>query len=203
MSPGSAPRVTPEQVEAAVQSETYTVLPDGRTTVCQLTLYNNFTVEGSSACVSKENFDIALGQKYSRERALNKVWELLGFRLCEQLYRPALTTADAAADATGAPRPDWKEATPELLRPGAVPAPTEPYPQPVLGDQVFFYEHKDGRTSAPMIALIAAIHDYRNISVTVLAPNGVTHGRGPLFLLGPEEELAEVPMHYARRKASA
>ena len=46
---GNAPRVTPEQVEAAIIGETYTVLPNGRTTVCQLTLDNGFTVEGMSA----------------------------------------------------------------------------------------------------------------------------------------------------------
>lgn len=82
---GSAPRVTLEQVNAAIVDETYTVLPDGRTTVCQLTLDNGFTVEGSSACVSKENFNAELGNKYSRERALNEVWKMLGFRLADQI----------------------------------------------------------------------------------------------------------------------
>lgn len=82
---GSAPRVTLEQVEAAIVDETYTVLPDGRTTICQLTLDNDFTVEGKSACVSKENFNAELGNKYSRERAVNEVWQLLGFRLADQI----------------------------------------------------------------------------------------------------------------------
>ena len=90
MNPGSAPRVTLEQVNAAIIDETYTVLPDGRTTVCQLTLDNGFTVEGSSACVSKENFNAELGNKYSRERAVNKVWELLGFRLADAIKAGAL-----------------------------------------------------------------------------------------------------------------
>lgn len=87
MNPGTAPRVTQQDVEDAITGETYTVLPDGRTTICQLTLYNGFTVEGSAACVSKENFNSQLGNKYSRERALTKVWEHLGFRLCEQLHQ--------------------------------------------------------------------------------------------------------------------
>lgn len=81
----TAPRVTLEQVEAAIVDETYTVLPDGRTTICQLTLDNGFTVEGSSACVSKENFNAELGNKYSRERAVNEVWKMLGFRLRDHL----------------------------------------------------------------------------------------------------------------------
>ena len=81
----TAPRVTLDQLEASIVEETYTVLPDGRTTVCQLTLDNGFTVEGFSACVSKENFNAELGNKYSRERAVSKVWEHLGFRLADQL----------------------------------------------------------------------------------------------------------------------
>lgn len=82
-----APRVTIEMIEAAIMHETYTVLPDGRTTICQLTLDNGFTVDGHSACVSKENFDAALGNKYSREAAVSKVWAFLGFRLADQLSK--------------------------------------------------------------------------------------------------------------------
>lgn len=75
------PKVTQEDVKNFILNETYTVLPDGRTTICQLTLKNNFTVEGQSACVSIENFDAVLGNQYARERAEQKVWELLGFDL--------------------------------------------------------------------------------------------------------------------------
>lgn len=81
----NAPRVTIEQVEAAIKGETYTVLPDGRTTICQLTLDNGFTVDGHSACVSIENFNAELGNKYSREEAVKKVWNHLGFRLADKL----------------------------------------------------------------------------------------------------------------------
>lgn len=85
MNHGTAPRVTIEQVHAAIVDETYTVLPDGRTTVCQLTLDNGFTVEGTSACVSKENFNAELGNKYAKERAISEVWKVLGFRLADQI----------------------------------------------------------------------------------------------------------------------
>ena len=81
----TAPKVTIEQVEDAIRGETYTVLPDGRTTICQLTLDNGFTVDGHSACVSIENFNAELGNKYSREEAVKKVWAYLGFRLADQL----------------------------------------------------------------------------------------------------------------------
>ena len=83
----TAPSVTIEAVEAAILKETYTLLPNGRTMVCQLTLFDNgdtgFTVEGQSACVSKENFDHVKGAKYARQRALDKVWEMLSYSLAK------------------------------------------------------------------------------------------------------------------------
>lgn len=102
----NAPRVTPDQVSAEIVGETYTVLPNGRTTVCQLTLRNGFTVEGISAAVSIENFDAEIGNKVARQNAVGKVWELLGFRLRDDMVRSALTDADAQADLAGTSRPD-------------------------------------------------------------------------------------------------
>lgn len=80
-----APKVTPSDVERAIVGETYTVLPNGRTTVCQLTLDNGFTVEGLSACVSLENFNAEIGIRLARERAVTEVWQLLGFRLADRI----------------------------------------------------------------------------------------------------------------------
>lgn len=86
-----APRVTIEDVEAAIIGESYTLLPNERTTICQLTLYDlgdsGFTVEGSSACVSKANYDPEIGKRLARERALDKVWECLGYGLARDLHR--------------------------------------------------------------------------------------------------------------------
>lgn len=91
-----APKVTEQEVQAAIKKVTYTILPDGRTTVCQLTLDNNFTVHESSACVSKENFDQAVGERLAYERAFNKVWMLLGFRLADRLHQKKLRKARGA-----------------------------------------------------------------------------------------------------------
>lgn len=77
----NAPRLRPADIDAVIIGETFTVLPSGKSMVCELTLSNGFTVRGESACVSKENFDVELGQKISRESARNKVWELEGYRL--------------------------------------------------------------------------------------------------------------------------
>ena len=81
----SAPRVTLKDVEAAIAGETFTVLPSGRTTICELTLQNGFTVRGESSCVSIENFDAELGKRISREDAKRTVWLLLGYALREKL----------------------------------------------------------------------------------------------------------------------
>lgn len=116
MNPGSAPMITSAMVNAAIVEESYTLLPNGRTTVCQLTLYNGFTVEGTSACVCKENYDPEIGNSIARKNAVEKIWPLLGFRLADRLCRPALTEADAAADLAGTPRPDHVDPVPELLR---------------------------------------------------------------------------------------
>lgn len=83
----NAPRLTPNLVEGAIVSETYTILPGGRTTICELTLQNGFTVRGESSCVSIENFDKDLGEKISRDDAKNKVWLLEAYLLKEKIYR--------------------------------------------------------------------------------------------------------------------
>lgn len=84
----TAPRVTPADIEAEIVGETYTVLPSGRVTVCELTLKNGFTVRGESAVVHIENFNIEIGRKISRENASKQLWQLLGFRLRDHLAKP-------------------------------------------------------------------------------------------------------------------
>lgn len=86
-----APRVTPVDVKAEIVGETFTLLPSGRVTVCELTLKNGFTVRGESAVVFIENFDEGIGRKVARDNAEKEVWQLLGFRLRDE-------QADAAAD---------------------------------------------------------------------------------------------------------
>jgi hypothetical protein len=112
----TAPRVTPQDIEANIASEHYFTAADGYAgaasvgdmsglptdesglplidppqelellTFCVLTLRNGFTVTGESACASPENFDAELGRKIARQNAVNKVWPLLGFLLKEKLH---------------------------------------------------------------------------------------------------------------------
>lgn len=80
----NAPRLTQADIDRVIVNETFTVLPSGKAMVCELTLANGFTVRGESACVSKANFDIEIGQTISRDNARSKVWELEGYLLQER-----------------------------------------------------------------------------------------------------------------------
>lgn len=81
----TAPRVTPERLEAVIKDEAYHVFPGTMLTVCCLTLENGFTVTGESACASPANFNAELGQKIAREHAKQKIWPLEGYLLRQQL----------------------------------------------------------------------------------------------------------------------
>lgn len=82
----NAPRLSPADIDAAIVSETYTVLPSGKAMVCELILRNGFSVRGESACVSKANFNEEIGRKISYEDARNKVWMLEGYLLQDRLH---------------------------------------------------------------------------------------------------------------------
>ena len=102
-----APRVTPADIEAEIDSVHFFIASDaiqhenavhehkdgwklGATqllTFCVIQLRNGFTVTGESACASPENFDAEIGRRIARENAINKVWPLLGFRLRDKLAR--------------------------------------------------------------------------------------------------------------------
>lgn len=79
----TAPRVTPEMVEAAIIDEEYLypTIGEGTLTLCVLLLANGFTVTGSSACVDPDNFDAELGRKIARDDAKNEIWALEGYLL--------------------------------------------------------------------------------------------------------------------------
>ena len=81
----NAPRVKPEDLEAAIVSDEYHVFAGSTLTVCVLTLQNGFTVVGESACASHENFNKELGEKIARQKAKDKLWPLLGYALRERL----------------------------------------------------------------------------------------------------------------------
>ena len=88
-------RVTEEQIEAKIKDKKFTVLEDGKTTICNLYLENGFTVRGESACVDPANFDKKLGEEIAYENAKDKIWLLEGYLLQQKLYEEP-EKADAA-----------------------------------------------------------------------------------------------------------
>lgn len=86
-------------IDAKIKDAKFTVLEDGRTTICNIYLENGFTVRGESACVSKDNFNKDIGEKIALENAKNKVWKLEGYLLAEDIYRSK--QASSCADMPG------------------------------------------------------------------------------------------------------
>lgn len=105
----TAPRVTPADIEANIDSEHYFTAGDGiagrcfrevstlhspqeleRLTFCVLVLRNGFTVTGESACASPENFNAEIGRRIARENAVAKVWPLMGYELKTHLHSQSL-----------------------------------------------------------------------------------------------------------------
>jgi hypothetical protein len=113
----NAPRVKPADIEAAIASECYFTAAQGQNaafveggpavdvetfkalgllTFCVLVLRNGFTVTGESAVASPTNFNPEIGKKIAREKAVEKIWPLLGFALRESLYREEQAAAAEA-----------------------------------------------------------------------------------------------------------
>ena len=112
----TAPRITPADIEANIDSEHYFTADDGfwgalgasgdatketsppdalrLLTFCVLVLRNGFTVTGESACASPENFDAELGRKIARQNAVAKVWPLMGYELRTRIAEGRTTIAD-------------------------------------------------------------------------------------------------------------
>lgn len=74
--------VTQDQIDRLVASSVVDTMKVGtKTTVCVITLPNGFEVVGTSACVDPKNYDHEVGTKYAKQRAIDKIWELEGYRL--------------------------------------------------------------------------------------------------------------------------
>lgn len=87
----NAPRLTPDDIDAAIVAEQYHVFPGTTVTVCCLTLRNGFSVVGQSASASAENFDEEIGRAIAKEEARNKIWMLEGYLLRQRLHDGAMT----------------------------------------------------------------------------------------------------------------
>lgn len=87
-------KVTLEGIKAKIKAECYLVLPDGKSTLCMLTLENGYTIKGLSACVDAANFDIDMGRKIAYDNAVEQILPLEGYLLAQRLYEnPPATLA--------------------------------------------------------------------------------------------------------------
>ena len=80
------PTIAISDILNKIKQTSYFVLPDTTVTICNILLENGFSVRGESACVSPENFNKALGEKYAFEDAVNKIWSLEGYLLKQKLW---------------------------------------------------------------------------------------------------------------------
>mgnify|MGYP000486459716 CR=1 FL=1 len=92
----NAPRLTPDLIDSKISSVDYHVFDGSCLTVCCMTLENGFTVTGESACASPENFDKEIGEKIAFENARNKIWQLEGYLLKDNLHMKSLADIDKA-----------------------------------------------------------------------------------------------------------
>lgn len=92
----TAPRITPEHIEALLEKVTYDVhiVPNTTTTVVTAFDEDGFSLcVVTMACASPENFNADLGAKYGIEKAKkvasDKLWEFEGYVLKKQLaFKP-------------------------------------------------------------------------------------------------------------------
>lgn len=83
----TAPHVTEAQVLAKVAAKTFTLLPAGRTILCEIVMQNGATFHGMSTPVSNDNLDLSQAQSRSLQKAIRKAWDAEGYLLREDLYR--------------------------------------------------------------------------------------------------------------------
>lgn len=83
-----SPRLSPADIQAAIVDEAYHVFPGTTVTVCLLTLVNGAKVIGhnyGAIDTTQQNWD--QGKHEARKVAVEKVWELEGYLLRDQMRR--------------------------------------------------------------------------------------------------------------------
>ena len=88
----TAPRVTPDRIEALMARVQFQFYVVGTSTFCYAFLDGEFYLAaGHSACVSKENFDAEFGQRIAKANVMkptiDKLWELEGYMLRQHLAK--------------------------------------------------------------------------------------------------------------------
>lgn len=88
----NAPRLTPDLIDSKIKDTYYHVVPNTTLTICVITLLNGFQVTGESAAASLKNFNEEIGRKIAFDKARDKIWQLEGYLLKEELYEDNTST---------------------------------------------------------------------------------------------------------------
>lgn len=78
--------VTPKQIQALMADSTFETAKMGqKTCVVVCTLPSGFEVVGTGSCVDPANYDHETGVQIAKKKIEDKLWELLGYVLQNQL----------------------------------------------------------------------------------------------------------------------
>ena len=84
----AAPTVTQERIDEIMENADIEITTEyGKCTIVSCRLPNGFVIVEYSACVSPENYNEDVGVEICLNKIENKIWELEGYRLQEELYR--------------------------------------------------------------------------------------------------------------------
>lgn len=98
-------KVDREWLRGQIRNCAFEVRGDGRTTLCELTLFNGATYRGESSCAVEAEFNARLGEDKAYEKALDSVWSAYGFLLRELRFRAGVLDQTPSAAATAHRRP--------------------------------------------------------------------------------------------------
>ena len=80
-------RITPDFLKAQIKKDGIRFTRLGDTlTHCTITVKNEFTFTGESACVDPANYNQEIGEKIAFDNAFDEMWGPYGFALAQHLF---------------------------------------------------------------------------------------------------------------------
>jgi hypothetical protein len=80
-------KLTPELIEDMVESFTWTLLPSGKSMVCEAILNNGHAVHGIASVTDPENFNEEIGKVISKKRCLDAVGNFAAYEMHSKIRR--------------------------------------------------------------------------------------------------------------------
>lgn len=73
--------------ESLIKSTSYVLLPDKKSTLCQIELITGYTVNGISSTINSQTFDSEIGRILSHKKAMSAVCEVAAILKSEKIYQ--------------------------------------------------------------------------------------------------------------------